>query len=348
MGNTASQPAKEDVYSVTVYNDGTRKVQFSNRADRATVNEILLSERSPQTPLPEVVAWQSPLQLPAVGSPSIPTPPLLAPPPYEVHLHRPSPEKFVMIPHPTHADLLTAAYLFDQIAQRYQLPYAIIGGLSAHILGGGRQTKTLDILTAPRLSGNQYLLGPLLNDLWDQNPSQLQYTQTNRHGHIVVTRGNSGVPINFIDCVNNIYNFPNLVGPTRPDGRPWNHEDPEPTWDYRWIPTSPNFPGPIRLPVVLPRLLLSQRILHFGRSHATVNTKTKDVKDITVYLTALFRVDHQSFTDDEARILLPKIRDVLRFAYQYNGTNAGLIDACNIEKWLWINIPIVEGEWTRW
>jgi len=346
MGSTSSRPARDDVYSVTVYNDGTREVKFSDRADRAVVNDlkIMLSETLQAqtrglTRPPEVVALQSPLPLPAIRSPSIPTPPLLAPPPYEMQLHRPSPETFVMIPHPTHADLLTAAYLFDQIAQKYRLPYAIIGGLSAHILGGGRQTKSLDILIAPRFSGNQYLLGPLLNDLWDHNPSQLQYTQTNRHGHIVVTRGNSGVPINFIDCVNNIYNFPNLVGPTQPDGRPWNHDDPEPTWEYRWT-TSTNFPTPIRLPVVLPRLLMGQRILHFGRRDATVETKTRDVKDITAYLNALKGVENQSFTDQEAISLLPKIRQVLRFADQY-----WLTDVCNIGLWGWINIPLVEGEW---
>jgi hypothetical protein len=87
----------------------------------------------------------------------------------------------------------------------------LLSAVSAHLYGSGRRTRTLDILIAPLVMGNQSFL---LNDLFDRNSSTLTYTVPNRHGHIVVTTGNVGVPINFIDCVNNIFDFPDLVAPT--------------------------------------------------------------------------------------------------------------------------------------
>jgi hypothetical protein len=358
MGNTPSRE-REDGCVLNVDDDGTlRDIKIRNGTD---VKEIHLNWRnsSPSrkggkstkrhgnvTPPQLVPQWsipqqwqQAPLWSPGQSYPPVvPGIPAVAQavnmPQQQSPAYEALPEKFTKIPYPTHTDLLTAAYIFDQIALRSGIKYAIIGGLSAHILGSGRRTRSLDILIEPRVIGNQSYLHPLLNDLFDQNPRYLQYTRTNRFGHIVVTDGNAGVPVNFIDSVNNIFNFPKLVAPTQPDGRPWNQHDPEPTWKYQRV-VLPGLQAPILLPVVLPRLLLYQRILHFERPDATLETKTNDVKDMIVYLNALHGLQNESFTDQEAQILLPRIWEIMRFAEGY-----WLKEICDIDKWLWINIPL--------
>ena len=221
------------------------------------------------------------------------------------------------------------------------IEFAIIGGFSARIFGGNRITKSLDILIAPQVFINgQYRVRQIIDELFKNNPNVLEYTRPNCQGHIVVTHGNVGVAINFVDCVNNVYHFPDLVAETRPDGTPWSHNDPEPTWSYRYIQPAGTSTGS-NVPVLLPRLLLQQRVLHFTRPHEKdeVDRKKNDINDIAVYLTSLYGSEHQSFTDEEALELLPHIRDILRFA------DSHWMEGLEVAKWRWINIPLREGDW---
>jgi hypothetical protein len=250
---------------------------------------------------------------------------------------------FVQIPDPSPEDIQLAASIFNQAAAWSQIKYAIIGGSSAQIYGGNRLTKSLDILIAPRQVGNQLLLRPVIDELFDKNPQLLNYTASNRHGHTVITDGIAGVPINFIDCINNIYNFPDLVAPTRPDGTQWGHDDPEPTYTFQQIYPL-NIPTGLVIPVLHPRILLAQRVWHFDRYSEgdAVTRKKNDVKDIIVYLNKLQGTENESFSDDEARGLIAKVRDVARFAklYWFN-------DAADVGKWRYINIPLVEEDLKR-
>ncbi len=228
---------------------------------------------------------------------------------------------FTQILQPSDQDLVLAASKFNDAARRFNIEFAIIGGFSALIFGGNRLTKSLDILIAPRLFINsEYEVRQVIDELFKNNPNVLEYTRPNCQGHIVVTHGNVGVAVNFVDCVNNVYHFPDLVAETRPDGTPWSHNDPEPTWSYRYIQPA-GVPTGSNVPVLLPRLLLQQRILHFTRPQEKdeVDRKKNDVNDIAVYLTSLFGSEHQSFTDEEALELLPHIRDILRFTDSHCG-----------------------------
>ena len=215
--------------------------------------------------------------------------------------------------------------------------YAIIGGVSATIFGSQRRTKSLDILLAPRQCGDKFLLRPVIKDLFDRHPQALNYSLPDQRGHIVVTKERAGVPINFIDCVNNIYDFPNIVYPPPPHVR----DGPEPTVVLERI-CPPHIPQGVIVPVVLPRILLQQRILHFTRPNEKdiLKRRRNDVNDIVVYLNALQCTENESFTDEEAVMLLPKIRDVLRFAETYF-----MKDAVEVNKWLYVNIPLVAGDW---
>jgi hypothetical protein len=250
---------------------------------------------------------------------------------------------FVKIPNPSPQDIQLAASIFNQAAAWSQIKYAIIGGFSAQIYGGNRLTKSLDILIAPRKVGNQFLLRPVIDELFDKNPQLLNYTGSNRHGHIVITDGIAGVPITFIDCINNIYNFPDLIAPARPDGTPWGHDDPEPTYTFRQIYPL-NLPTGLAIPVLHPRILLGQRVWHFDRySEGDVETRKKnDIKDIIVYLNLLQGTENESFSDAEARALIAKVRDVARFAKLY-----WFSDAADVGKWRYINIPLVEEDLNR-
>jgi hypothetical protein len=68
--------------------------------------------------------------------------------------------------------------------------------------------------------------------------------------------------------------------------------------------------------------------------------KRNDVSDIVVYLNALQYAESESFTDEEAAMLLPNIREVLRFA-----ETCFLKDVVEVKKWLYVNIPLIEGDW---
>lgn len=263
-------------------------------------------------------------------------PPIDTPPPYS------EPRTFTKIRDITFSDLLLAASIFDHVARGSNIKYAIVGGVSAHIFEGWRQTESLDILLAPHLYDGRRLIRPLINELFDANQDVLNYIHPNRYGHIVVVEGNAGVPINFIDCVNNTLGFPDLVALTRPDGTQWNQDDPEPTYSFQRI-HPPGVQEGILVPVVLPRPLLFQRLLHFSRPSESdeVTRKVKDVKDITTYLNALDGVEHQSFTDEEALVLAPKVKDVLRFAELY-----GLDGMTDLGKWGWININLEDEGWS--
>ena len=151
---------------------------------------------------------------------------------------------------------------------------------------------------------------------------------------MVVIRENAGVAINFIDCVNNIFGFPEIVVPGQT-------ADSDPTICYQLV-HPPHISCGVYLPVVLPRLLLQQRIQYFIRpeERELLSRKRNDVHDIVVYLNALQSTDNESFTDEEAVMLMPKIKEVLKFAEMYF-----LRDAIEVDKWLYVNIPLVEGDW---
>jgi hypothetical protein len=248
---------------------------------------------------------------------------------------------YFKIPIPGDHDFFRAAYLFNQAARQFNIEYAIVGGLSARILGGSRPTQSLDILIAPVIWGNISPVRPFIDELFDSNPQILNYTLPNRCGHIVVTDRNVGVPIKFMNCVENAYDFPDLVAPLRPDGTRQGGDDPEVTWSYKYIYSSGRYEKCL-VPVLLPRLLLQQRVLHFTRPQEkdSLMRKKNDVKDIIVYLGALYGSENESFTTEEGQILLPKILEVLRFAELY-----WLLGGLEVAKWQWINIPLMEGDW---
>lgn len=250
--------------------------------------------------------------------------------------------KYVQITNPTPQHFLLAARIFDDAARTASIEYAIVGGVSAQIFGGTRSTNSLDILIRPRKCGDEYFIEPVIDGLFDQNPYSLTYTKPNRHRHIVVIYENTGVAINFMNSVDNVFEFPALVAETRPDGSHWNNDDPEPTWSYQYVELT-GTATVISLPVLHPRLLLQQRVTHFATRPEEKNPmgrKKSDIRDIVAYLSKLYGSEHQSFTDDEAQELLPKVIELLQYTdlYWFQG---GL----EVDKWRWINIPLTEGAW---
>ena len=344
MGNSQSRHEKTEHWSIGI-TDGngvinTVQLQTSD-GQRATVS---IENGVPQThsPVQQMVSKDGGPQV--VQSAYVVENGVQKPPPYAVqtpvvNLNPLETRRvFTQILQPSDQDLFLAACRFNDVARRFNIEFAIIGGFSARIFGGNRLTKSLDILIAPRLF--EYGVRQVIDELFRNNPNVLEYTRPNCQGHIVVTHGNVGVAINFVDCANNVYHFPHLVAETRPDGTPWSHNDPEPTWSYRYIQPA-GVPTGSNVPVLLPRLLLQQRVLHFTRPQERdeVDRKKNDVNDIAVYLTSLYGSEHQSFTDEEALELLPHIRDILRFA------DSHFMEGLDVAKWRWINIPLREGDW---
>lgn len=276
----------------------------------------------PVAPVTPIVANNLPLYQPNFA------PPVQAPP-----------DVAVKIPIPGNNDVFCAAYRFTQAASRAGIDhrYAIIGGLSSAIYHFERPTiRSLEILLSPEVDWyyGPYL-EPLLRRLIQCNPGVLRYTAD--HELVVITEGNIGVQVTFV--MTNKDGFPELIGPTKPDGSAWSPEDPGPTWQYRRI-TPDGMPVGLDIPVLLPRLLLQQRILAFDKSGATYYTKMDDVKDIYSFLMALQGSRHQSFTDEEARSLMDKVKEILRFAEA-----AMFDDILDINKWRYINFDLWPNSW---
>jgi len=276
----------------------------------------------PVAPVAPIVANNPPLYRPDL------VPPVQAPP-----------DVALKIPIPSNSDVLCAAYRFSQAASRAGIGhrYAIIGGLSSAIYHFGRPTiRSLEILLSPEI--DWYYgpsLEPVLRSLISYNPGVFRYTAD--HELVVITDGNIGVPVTFV--MTNTDGFPELIGPTKPDGTAWAADDPRPTWQYRRI-SPESMPVGLDIPVLLPRLLLQQRILAFDKPGATYYTKMDDVKDIYCFLMALQGSRHQSFTDEEARSLMDKVREILRFA------EAAMFDEIlDVNKWRYINFDLWPNSW---
>jgi hypothetical protein len=262
-------------------------------------------------------------------------------PPYEPNFAPPiqMPLDAVKIPIPSNNDALCAAYHFTQAASRAGIDhrYAIVGGLSSVIYYLGRPTiRSLEILLSPEVD---FYYGPSLEPVLKQligcNPGVLRYTAD--HELVVITEGNVGVQVAFI--MTNTDGFPGLIGPTKPNGTAWSDDDPRPTWQYRRI-TPDGIPIGLDIPVLLPRLLLQQRILSFDNPGATYYTKMDDIKDIYSFLMALQGSRHQSFTDEEARSLIDNVKRILRFAEE-----AMFDDILDVNKWRYINFDLWPNCW---
>jgi hypothetical protein len=266
-------------------------------------------------------------------------PPQLIPPTANFAIGSP----YVKITNPSPEDIQHAASVFNQAAGWSNIKYAIIGGSSAQLYGGSRPTKSLDILITPQLDGNVFVVRTVIDKLFDKNPTLLNYTGPGRHGHVVITNGTQGVPINFISCKHNTFDFPDLIPPTRPDETLWGHHDPDPTWVSVTIHPR-NVPTGLPVPVLHPRILLMQRVLHFRRGQETdpEGRMKSDVRDIAAYLNVLQGKENESFTNEEANNLIVRVRDVVRFAQEQIYS-----EATDVWKWRYINIALVDEDLRR-
>ena len=128
---------------------------------------------------------------------------------------------------------------------------------------------------------------------------------------------------------------------TRPDGTPWNPDDPEPTYSFQHI-DPPDVQGGIFHSGRLSTTPSAAKIASFLRFEEDdeVTRKLNDVQYITTYLNALHGVENQSFTDEEALVLVPKVKNMLRFAEVYR-----LDEVSDLAKWGWINIELEDEGW---
>jgi hypothetical protein len=234
------------------------------------------------------------------------------------------------ISNPTTKELSLAAVIFGQVASKADLSYAIIGGVSALIFGSMRASHGLDILYEPNTH----------SPLFDNDQSIFGYRGANIESLLILIYEDRGIPLNLINCQNNKYGFPDLQGPTHPDGTPLDADDPEPTWDYQSIHLTDR--PSISLKVLIPRILLQQRLRHFPsrpNEEGAEERQKKDVVDIAAYLGFLLETIDQSFKSEEAKELVSYVEEVMRFAKQ-NGIEKGL----EADGFRWLMIPVVEED----
>jgi len=249
-------------------------------------------------------------------------------------ISRTSDVKIKEIANPTAAELLFAAVKFGEAARKSSLTYAIVGGVSALIFGSMRPTSQLDVLYVPNASG----------PLFDHDPSIFGYRSSNDENPIVLIYQDEGfgIQLNLINLRDTQYGFPDLHGPILSDSSASDDSDTEPTWDYYSIRCEGK-KDPVAVRVLLPRLLLQQRLLKFPTREGEKDPeerKKKDILDIATYLKALFGTLDQSFKSKEVDEFIDNAREVMRFAEKH-GISGGL----DVASWRWIMIPLVEGDW---
>jgi hypothetical protein len=239
-------------------------------------------------------------------------------------------EKVKRISNPTVEEFRLAAIKFGEVAHKVNLSYAIVGGVSALIFGSMRATHGLDILYEPNTRG----------PLFDNDRSIFGCGTSNTENPLILIYEDQGVPLNLINCRDNKYGFPDLQGLAHPDGTPLDADDPESTWDYQCVHLTDR--PSISLKVLLPRILLQQRLLHFPTrpNEEAEERKKKDVADIATYLRFLSGTMDQSFKSEETVELVGNVREMMRFA-ERNGITKGL----EVGSWRWIMIPVIEGDW---
>ena len=235
---------------------------------------------------------------------------------------------------PVRAEVLLAAVKFAEAALQADLEYAVVGGVSALIFGSTRETSGLDILYVPNPDG------PLVDD----DPSIFGCrTPNDKNAIMFIDQAQQlGIPLNLINLRHNMYGFPDLHDPILPDSCASDDNDAEPTWDYYSIHFQDR-DKPVNVRVLLPRLLLQQRLLKFPTREGESDPderKKKDVADIATYLKALFGSNDQSFKSEEVDELIDNAREVMRFAEKH-----GICEGLDVARWRWIMIPLVEGDW---
>jgi len=241
------------------------------------------------------------------------------------------------IRNPTPAELLLAAVKFGEAARKTGLAYAIVGGTSAHIFNSMRPTSGLDVLYAPNASG----------PLFDKNPSIFGYRSPHDENPIVLIYHDKGfgIPLNLINLQKSQYGFPDLHGPILSDSSALEDSEAEPTWDYYSIRCQGK-EEPVTVRVLLPRLLLQQRLLKFPTREGEkdpVKRKKKDIADIATYLNALFGSNGQSFKSKEVDEFINNAREVMRFAEKHE-----ISEGLGVAKWRWIMVPLMEGDWREY
>lgn len=266
-------------------------------------------------PNPPVPAPNPPVPLPNPPVPlpnpvPAPNPPVPAPNP-PVPAPNPPQLQYAEIYDPSHLDLLVAARSFNEVARRSYVEYAIIGGFAAVLYGGTRPTKSLDILLKQCHQSAIQQIQLLFNNC----QGVLKLTPQDHRGQqhiIIVTAGIAGIRLQFFDCANyNNIHFPNLV----------LHG----TYDFYFPPTPQNMLQ-IAFPVLLPRYLLLQRILHFGRDQ----TQSNDYLDIYVFLKEM-RNRREAIDSPDILRLSSRIQDVVCF-----GVNLGF--HWNVAPWCAVGV----------
>lgn len=235
--------------------------------------------------------------------------------------------QYVKIEAPSHDQLLVAANIFNDRAIALGISYVIVGGFAAQLYGGVRPTKSLDILLKPPyVMGQRSHIQPAIQDLFNRNPGVLETTFPDQFGQqdrIVIIGGNVGITIKFFDSVNNNIGFKPII----PTSSVETHL--ERTWQF--VVTQNNLS--IRLPVLLPRHLLYQRILNFG-THLGEETQIKDIADIHVFLSEMRRY-HQVFPQNEAWELRRGVINILYFSQQRN-----IVKMLDRNMWREVNIHL--------
>ena len=107
-------------------------------------------------------------------------------------------------------------------------------------------------------------------------------------------------------------------------------------FDPTYAPITPQNIPTAGLPVLLPRFLLCQRILHFG-TYGGEEIQAQDSQDILVFLYAMRRYQHV-FTPQEAWELRPGVINVLHFAETRN-----FVAFLDLMQWRHVNIHLTEN-----
>jgi hypothetical protein len=239
------------------------------------------------------------------------------PPQRRARLQRPH-RYYTHIKNPEFGEALSAAFIWDEIAEAEDLEYAFVGSFAARLNAINNEflVHDLEILVDPAVLANYC---QRLTDIMHRNPNRMAFTRSNRGAsrHIIVIDEYAGRGIAVQFFATGTLEFPDpLVAPRESHFRTRENIDMVETYRYQDAADQYQLRS---LPILRFHLLLYQRLTRFDVNSTDQDIAARNYRDIDAIVVFLLCTSNPNFGDSPlppamANSLLNNVRAWVRYA----------------------------------